>query len=133
MSWLDSQINRLTALKNMHRKILTLTLLMWRIWWAPNNASKWQLGFNSAFKGLKEEYCLPGCMPCSLLQIYQSSGQSAVSIFHLTWRWWHVCPSKILVNFYQITFHLILEDCILNCNFCENFICHITYRYKVLI
>jgi len=26
--------------------------LMWRIWWAPNNASKWQMGFNSAFKGL---------------------------------------------------------------------------------
>jgi len=32
--------------------ILTLTLLTWRIWWAPNNASKWQMGFNSAFKGL---------------------------------------------------------------------------------
>jgi len=31
---------------------LTLILLMWRIWWAPNNANKWQLGFNSAFKGL---------------------------------------------------------------------------------
>jgi len=32
---------------------LTLTLLMWRIWWAPNNASRWQIGFNLAFKGLK--------------------------------------------------------------------------------
>ena len=31
---------------------LTFTLLMWRIWWAPTNASKWQMGFNSAFKGL---------------------------------------------------------------------------------
>ena len=31
---------------------LTLYLLMWRIWWAPNNASKGQIGFNSAFKGL---------------------------------------------------------------------------------
>jgi hypothetical protein len=27
-------------------------LLTWRIWWAPNNASKWQMGFNSVFKGL---------------------------------------------------------------------------------
>jgi hypothetical protein len=26
--------------------------LTWKIWWAPNNASKWQMGFNSAFKGL---------------------------------------------------------------------------------
>jgi hypothetical protein len=25
---------------------------MWIIWWALNNASKWQMGFNSAFKGL---------------------------------------------------------------------------------
>jgi len=37
---------------------------MWRIGWAPNNASKWQMGFNSAFKGLnynfsKEQYMLP--------------------------------------------------------------------------
>ena len=32
----------------------TLNLLTWRIWWAPNNASKWQMGFNSAFKGLKQ-------------------------------------------------------------------------------
>jgi len=31
---------------------LTLTLLTWRIWWALNNASRWQIGFNLAFKGL---------------------------------------------------------------------------------
>ena len=32
---------------------LTLIMLTWKIGWAPNNASKWQMGFNSAFKGLK--------------------------------------------------------------------------------
>jgi len=31
---------------------LTLILLTWRIWWVPNNASRWQMGFNSTFKGL---------------------------------------------------------------------------------
>ena len=31
---------------------LTFILLTWRIRWAPNNANKWQMGFNSAFKGL---------------------------------------------------------------------------------
>jgi len=31
---------------------LTLNPLTWKIWWAPNNASRWQTGFNSAFKGL---------------------------------------------------------------------------------
>jgi len=32
--------------------LLTLILLTWRIWWAPNNASKLRMGFNSAVKGL---------------------------------------------------------------------------------
>ena len=31
---------------------LTLTLLTWTVWRAPTNASKWRMGFNSAFKGL---------------------------------------------------------------------------------
>jgi hypothetical protein len=30
---------------------------MWRIWWAPNNANKWQMRFNSAFKGLMYSMC----------------------------------------------------------------------------
>jgi len=43
---------------NVHNKtqltqVSTLYLLTWRIWWAPNNASKGQMGFNSAFKELK--------------------------------------------------------------------------------
>ena len=32
--------------------LLTLILLTWRIWGAPITASKWQMGFNLAFKGL---------------------------------------------------------------------------------
>ena len=32
--------------------ILTLKSLTWKIRWAPNNASRWHIGFNSAFKGL---------------------------------------------------------------------------------
>jgi hypothetical protein len=31
---------------------LTLTLLTSTKWWAPASAGKWQMGFNSAFKGL---------------------------------------------------------------------------------
>jgi hypothetical protein len=34
---------------------LTLILLTWRIWWAPKNASRWQMEFNSAFKGLTHQ------------------------------------------------------------------------------
>jgi len=33
---------------------LTLILLTWRMWWAPNNASKWQMKFHSAFKWLRQ-------------------------------------------------------------------------------
>jgi len=36
---------------------LNLILLTWRNWWAANNASKQQMGFNSAFKGLISSYC----------------------------------------------------------------------------
>ena len=46
---------------------LTLTLLTWRMWWAPNNASKWQMGFNSAFKGLIFSTCI--VLFCFLLYI----------------------------------------------------------------
>ena len=34
---------------------LTLILLTWRIWWASNNASRWQMRFNPVFKGLRGE------------------------------------------------------------------------------
>jgi len=42
------------------RTNLTLILPTWRIWWSSNNASKWQRGFNLAFKGLRRypESCL---------------------------------------------------------------------------
>jgi hypothetical protein len=39
---------------------LTLNPLTWKIWWAPNNASRWKMGFNSAFKGLIA-YCAISC------------------------------------------------------------------------
>jgi hypothetical protein len=39
-----------------HNPCLTLILLTWRILWAPNDASKWQIGFNSAFKRLSEDH-----------------------------------------------------------------------------
>jgi hypothetical protein len=44
--------------------ILTLTLLTWRIWWSPNNAIRWQMGFNSAFKGLNKKLLFKGRYEC---------------------------------------------------------------------
>jgi len=37
-------------------------MLNWRKWRAPNNASKWQMGFNSGFKGLKTLRRLTPCI-----------------------------------------------------------------------
>jgi len=46
--------------RGLERISLALILLNWRVWWAPNDASKWQMGFNSVFNGLiwKNRYCL---------------------------------------------------------------------------
>jgi hypothetical protein len=33
---------------------LTLILLTWTKWRTPTNASKWRMGFNSVFKGLRK-------------------------------------------------------------------------------
>jgi len=36
----------------VHPPSLTLNPLNWKIWLASNNASRWQMGFNSAFEEL---------------------------------------------------------------------------------
>jgi hypothetical protein len=36
----------------LHYVGLSLNPLTWKIWWAPNNDSRWKMGFNSALKGL---------------------------------------------------------------------------------
>ena len=41
---------------------LTLILLTWTIWRAPTNASKWRMGFNSAFKGLIHKIAAHVCI-----------------------------------------------------------------------
>jgi len=55
-----------TALKCLYlihrRNVLALILLTCKIWWAPNNARRWQTGFNLAFKGLMSniDVCVTG-------------------------------------------------------------------------
>jgi hypothetical protein len=48
------ELHRVNKISDMSRHSLTLILPMWRIWLASNNASKWQMKFNSAFKGLTQ-------------------------------------------------------------------------------
>ena len=50
MGWI-SIINPFVCVRIFSAYLLTLILLTWRKWWTPNNTSKWQMEFNSAFKG----------------------------------------------------------------------------------
>ena len=48
-SWSDEMSHR----RMLHRcRIWRINPLTWKMWWTPNNASRWQMGFNTAFKGL---------------------------------------------------------------------------------
>ena len=103
---------------------LTLILLTWRKWWALNNASKWQMGFNSAFKGLiftqSDIFCINYhryyfqlliTIPFNI--IVNDMGSHTVHTFYvprlcsvLAWWWPHysrnMLPRRHLQNFYMI-------------------------------
>jgi len=59
---------------------LTLILLTWKIWWAPNNASKWQMGFNSEFKGLKYTQFKNSISVCYIAHV----SHKMCSVFHVS-------------------------------------------------
>jgi hypothetical protein len=52
---------------------------MWRIWWAPNNARKWQMEFNSPFKGLRKNPVLI----CTLSQGNPSSRHNQKRLWYI--------------------------------------------------
>jgi len=62
-------------------RILTLILLTWSIWWAPNNTSRWQMRFNSALKGLIWVIYLLRFTTCYITQL--------TCIYSKCWKW---CP-----------------------------------------
>jgi len=65
------RLNYALSWKDNISRFLTLNPLTWKIWWAPNNASKWQVGFNSAFKGLnKLLYEVPGLAPTIRIKMF---------------------------------------------------------------
>jgi hypothetical protein len=93
------------------RRILTLILLTWNIGWAPNNASKWQMEFNSAFKGLRSFWI---ATKCNLLSTDVSvKAASAFIAPHQTS--WHC-----LFNTYASTYRVIQEESAI---LCEMIVC----------
>jgi len=64
-----------------------LMLLTWRIWWALNNASRWRMGFNLAFKGLNvAETC--ALQVCRISQILQTNPLYQIFLKNLAIRLW---------------------------------------------
>ena len=62
ISWINKKCFDTVDARCKHEEgliILTLNLLTTTIVAPPSNASKWQMGFNSAFKGLRLVYLLP--------------------------------------------------------------------------
>jgi len=103
---------KLHLIRSPSHSTLTLILLMWRIWWAPNNASRWQMGFNSAFKGLTESHNRAfSYILCIFWVVYIVSGQICQSFrvwfsLHPLVKWEKeestlVRPSKQLHSFYH--------------------------------
>ena len=78
---------------------LNLILLRWRKWWAPNNASRWRMGFNSAFKGLN-----------TLLQSYQSKSPNYVFVYKpVYWNWLHLIQDTTSHHTNVFTFMLLSQ------------------------
>ena len=78
---------------------LTLNLLTWRIWWATNNASRWQMGFNSEFKGLN-----------TLLQSYQSNSPNFAFVYKAVYRnWLHLIQDTMFHHSNVFTFILLSQ------------------------
>jgi len=76
----------------MQSVLLTLIPLTWRIWWAPNNASKWQMGFNLVFKGLNQSHRCPTSMNftwSSWVTVILHNEMILAHAIFLDQFWWH--------------------------------------------
>ena len=94
----------------LHAHPLTLILLTWTIWRAPTNASKWRMGFNSAFKGLifwslvvplfvKDRICR--CLHCRIIRFIWQSTQGIIRKF--LWRQSIVSVCDLTLRLYAQT------------------------------
>jgi hypothetical protein len=105
-------VSVLSSFQLIHLKyfLLTLILLTWRIWWAPNTASRWQMGFNLAFKGSNNQPDVLIIQVYSVIKLYMfraflcpSSGVFYCSFstgkFHAG-LWW-LLPSRVRMEQYK--------------------------------
>jgi len=76
---------------------LTLILLTWRKWWAPNNASKEQMGFNSGFKGLSSRRSVDSQDSLhTYLHIFIKSARNMEPVYFK----WHSVPLYLFMEYF---------------------------------
>jgi len=82
---------------------LTLILLTWRIRWAPNNVSRWQMGFNLTFEGLISES--PLTKRCEATHYYRCRSKECVELYLLSaiHQWRGTCVGKGNLHFWKST------------------------------
>ena len=101
---------------------LTLILLMWTIWRTPTNASKWRMGFNSAFKGLmsKRTHKNENFQSSTVLTIVCNTTSLFLNSMHrlvFKTRRISIVGLRILKSFRLLTFHPPQLQCLLTDKF----------------
>jgi hypothetical protein len=90
--------------EDLNNQCLTLILLTWRIWWAPNNANRWQVGFNLVSKGLR------GLFMSYVFDVSKSPG----IVCHRWHIWCVVNPGSVLMNWLSSEIKFIVP-CLFSC------------------
>jgi len=86
-------IARISEVRTSPALRLTPILLKCRIWWAPSNTSKWQMGFNSTFKGLIQYHARKGYGGVEVALLSQPQQKMEVKIFR------SLCPDRFIRGF----------------------------------
>jgi hypothetical protein len=115
--------------------ILTLILLTWRKWWAPHISSRWQLGFNLAFKGLILSFLILVCLSrrssrninpinikSDILKIWHQweERQLTYMLIKIWWQWDLLVYWRQLLKNWQHLGGLCGMICFVNCSWVDS-------------
>jgi hypothetical protein len=75
---------------------LTLNLLTWSRGWAPNHASKWQMGYNLAFKGLSTSAARAYGWTLFWLNLCSSNAHFILQKLRFIWIYFEMSTSQIV-------------------------------------
>jgi hypothetical protein len=106
--------------------VLTLILPTWRIWWDANKASKWQMGFNLAFKGLNFQKHLDKSV-VSVHTKHSCLSPKLIDYRHQTGRrrnFWTTAMLLWILQKYYLNEISLSHQIFINIYYSKNFSCH---------